>query len=123
MAIKVPGFLLKRLYVKGSLKNTEDGFALSLKNTLGSGYAQALLPLKIDGEDIPLEQSFFFNDGKLMAFTQVSKDTPFTLGLNRETNMRVRGRRLEPGAHRVGIGFTVVGLGDLSFEVVDEVKA
>lgn len=122
MPVKVPAFLLKRLYVKGSLKNTPDGFALSLKNTLGSGYAQALLPLKVDGEDVPLTQSFFHHAGKPIPFTEVSVDKPFTLGMNRETSMFVTGRTLTPGAHKIGIGFTVVGLGDLSFEVVDEAK-
>ena len=123
MPVRVPAFLLKRLYVKGSLKNTEDGFALSLKNNLGSGYAQALLPLKIDGEEMPLADSFFSLNGKLVPFTEVSAATPFTLGLTRDTKMFVKGHTLTPGAHKVGIGFTVVGLGDLSFEVVDEVTA
>jgi len=121
--MKVPSFLLKRLYVKGSLRATEDGFRFSLKNTLGSGYAQRLLPLKVDGEELPAERCFFLNDGKEIAFPAVSKETPFTLGLNRETSMLVRGRKLAPGPHKLGIGFTVVGLGDLSFEVADEVAA
>lgn len=121
MPVRVPAFLLKRLYVKGSLRNTEDGFTLMLKNSLGSGYAQGMLPLRIDGDALPLADSFFFLDGKPVAFTEVSKDTPFTLGLNRETIMFVKGRQLAPGAHKVSIGFTVVGLGDLSFDVAEEV--
>lgn len=117
--MKVPGFLLKRLYVKGSLRNTAEGFSLALKNTLGSGYAQRLFPLKVDGEDIPLDTSFFCLDGKEVSFSAVSKDAPFTLGMNRETSMLVKGRTLDPGPHKIGIGFTVVGLGDISFEVAD----
>ena len=120
--IKVPGFLLKRLYVKGSLRNTNEGFQLSLKNSLGSGYAQRLLPLKVDGEEMPLEESFFVVDGKQESFTTVSQETPFTLAMNRESQMMVKGRKLEPGPHKVGIGFNVVGLGDLSFEVADVVE-
>ena len=83
--IKVPGFLLKRLYVKGSLQNTSDGFMLSLKNTLGSGYAQELLPIKIDEEEMPLEDSFFVIEDREVSFATVSKDAPFTLGINRES--------------------------------------
>ncbi len=120
--IKVPAFLLKRLYVKGSLRNMDEGFAFLLKNSLGSGYAEALLPLKVDGKDVPLADSFFLHSGEPVCFTAVTKASPFTLGLNRETSMQVKGHRLEPGPHRLGIGFTVVGLGDLSFEVVDEAK-
>ena len=42
MAITVPGFLLKRVYSKGSLKNSENGFQFELKNSLGSGYAKVV---------------------------------------------------------------------------------
>lgn len=120
--IKVPGFLLKRLYVKGSLCNTTEGFQLSLKNSLGSGYAQRLLPLKVDDEELPMEISFFIVDGKQEPFTAVSQETPFTLAMNRESHMLVKGHTLKPGPHKVGIGFNVVGLGDLRFEVADIVQ-
>ena len=48
--MKVPGFLLRRLYVKGSLAATEGGFEFQICNRLGSGYARRLLPLTLDGE-------------------------------------------------------------------------
>ena len=123
MAVKVPGFLLKRLYVKGSLRNTPEGFSLSLKNSLGSGYAQGMLPVVVDGTAMALEQSFFQADGNEVVFTQVTKEAPFTLGMNRDTIIVVKGKTLSAGAHKVGMGFNVVGLGDLSFEIVDEIKA
>ena len=37
--VSVPGFLLKRLYQRGSLKNNDTGFEFQLGNRLGSGYA------------------------------------------------------------------------------------
>ena len=117
--MKVPAFLLKRLYVKGSLRSTTDGFQLSLKNTLGSGYAQRLLPLRVDDEEMPLESSFFALDGREVPFSAVTRETPFTMAMNRDTKLLVRGRKLAPGPHKIGIGFSVVGLGDLSFEVAD----
>ena len=46
--VTVPGFLLRRLYVKQSLRNTEDGFEFQLRNRLGSGYAHKMWPLKLD---------------------------------------------------------------------------
>ncbi len=121
--VKVPGFLLKRLYVKGSLRNTEGGFRLSLKNTLGSGYAQGLMPLTVDGEAMPLEDSYFFVEHREVPFAEVSKETPFALGMNREASMLVKGKTLAPGPHKVGLGFSVVGLGPISFEIADVVAA
>ena len=48
--VSVPGFLLRRLYQRGSLKNTETGFKFLLANRLGSGYAHGMLPIIVDGE-------------------------------------------------------------------------
>lgn len=53
----VPAFLLNKLYVKGSLKNTEDGFELAIKNTLAPGTIIGLGSLQIDGHAYPLEDT------------------------------------------------------------------
>ena len=50
--VTVPGFLLRRLYLKGSLRNTSSGFEFQLRNRLGSGYAHKLLPLTVDGVEV-----------------------------------------------------------------------
>ena len=61
--VSVPGFLLRRLYVKGSLKNATGGFEFQLKNGLGSGYAHKMSPLKLDGVEVPAESTYFYYDG------------------------------------------------------------
>ena len=43
--MKVPGFILRRLYLKGSLRNMPGGFQFQLQNNLGSGQARKLMPL------------------------------------------------------------------------------
>lgn len=121
--ISVPSFLLKRLYVKGSLRNTEQGFQFELKNTLGSGYANELLPLTLDGQQMSQEDSYFVIDGKEIPFSAVSEDNPFTLAMNKITTIRVKGATLSEGPHKVGLGFVVKGLGKLSFEVTDMVNS
>ncbi len=115
----VPSFILKRLYVKGSLRNNTDGFEFNLKNTLGSGYAREMLPLSLDGQEVPLERSFFLLDGKQVPFTAVSNGTPFTLALNKTSTLLVKGTALAPGLHKLGIGFVVQGLGNMSFDIAD----
>ena len=71
--ITVPGFLLRRLYVKGSLKATPGGLEFQLKNGLGSGYAHKLWPLKVDGIEVPPGSAVFVLDGEETAFAEVSK--------------------------------------------------
>ncbi len=119
MPLKVPGFLLRRLYERGSLRRTENGFQLDLKNTLGSGYARRLLPLQVNGEALPLEACFFEVDGARHAFADVTPESPFSLALNRTSVLGGEGVSLPEGLVEVTIGFEVQGLGDLSFSVKD----
>ena len=117
----VPAFILRRLYVKGSLQNTGSGFSFELKNTLGSGYARAVGPLTVDGDDVPLEDSFFTLEGKEVPFSEVDENNTFGLPVNRAIVISVRGRKLAPGAHEIGFSFTVPGFGNLGFDFADEV--
>jgi hypothetical protein len=122
--MQVPAFLLRRLYVRGSLHNEDDGFAFELKNSLGSGYAEQMLPLTIDGEHIPPEDATFAIEGSSAAlpFTAVSSDQPFTLSMRKTVTIAVRGRRLEPGKHKIGMGFVVTGMGTMQFDVTDVIE-
>ena len=117
--VAVPAFLLRRLYVKGSLRNTPDGYQMQLKNSLGSGYAKGMLPLVVDGLEVPLEATSFQVDGTVTPFAAVSEQSPFTIALNKLTTIAVRGPALGQGPHTLVIGFVVVGLGKLSFDVTD----
>jgi hypothetical protein len=119
--ITVPGFLLKRVYAKGSLRNNEGGFQFDLKNSLGSGYAKELFPLTLDGQEVPKDKSFFMLDGKEVSFTAVSPETPFTLTKNKASTILVKGVSLSQGAHKLGIAFVVQGIGKLQFDVTDTV--
>ncbi len=119
--VTVPGFLLRRLYVKGSLRNAPDGFEFRLLNRLGSGYAYKMRPLSVDGRALPLSAASFNLDGQATGFDEVSQDRTFTLAMNRSIAIRASGSRLEPGAHKIGMGFDVPGLGTLSFDFTDTV--
>jgi len=120
--IVVPSFLLKRLYVKGSLRNNDQGFQFELKNTLGSGYGNELLPLTLDGKELPKESSYFVVDAEEIPFPAVTKERPFTLARNKTSTILVKGITLSEGPHKIGFSFVVQGLGKLGFEVADLVS-
>ena len=117
--VSVPKFLLRKLYVKGTLQSTGQEVTFRLRNTLGSGYAEEMLPISFDSEDVPLESCFFSTDGESKCFDQVSKAEPFCLLMNRETVITVQNASLTQEAHTIGMGFRVPGLGMLRFDFVD----
>ena len=119
--VSVPGFLLRRLYVKGSLKNAAGGFEFELKNGLGAGYSTRMWPLKLDGAEIPAEKSFFTIGGKETSFSDVSQDNTFTLEMNKTIVIWTDGVTLDQGVHTVEMAFDVPGLGTMRFDFTDEV--
>ena len=46
--VVVPEFLIKRIYQKGSLKRTDDGASVTLKNVLGPGFISGFNYVKIN---------------------------------------------------------------------------
>lgn len=119
--VTVPGFILRRLYVKGSLKNAPAGFEFELKNILGSGYSTKVWPLKVDGEELEIEKSYFVVGGKETPFIDVSGDNIFSLEVNKTSTVWTDGISLDPGVHTVEMGFDVPGLGTMKFDFTDEV--
>lgn len=119
--VTVPGFLLRRLYVKQSLANTEDGFQFELMNRLGSGYSHKVHPLTVDGSEIPITDAEFDLEGTSIRFDQVTESSTLTLAMNKTIVVRVTGTRLEPRARKIGMGFDVPGLGTLRFDFTDTV--
>jgi len=120
--VTVPGFLLRRLYVKQSLRNTPRGFEFQLLNRLGSGYAHRLWPLTVDGVEVPLGKTSFLLEGQETPFDAVTKESTFMLASNKTITVRTEDVILEPGVHRVGMGFDVPGLGTLKFDFRDVVQ-
>lgn len=118
--MKVPSFLLRRLYVPGSLANTPDGWRFALRNTIAAGEATELDPLAVDGEAVDPGQCAFSVDGDPVPFTEVGEDRPFGLESGRDVEITVAGEPLPPGEHTIRMGFRVAVIGHLSFEFTDE---
>ena len=119
--VTVPSFLLRRLYVKESLRNTADGFEFEMRNQLGSGYAFKVHPLTVDGVEVAVEHCSFVLDEDTIDFADVSNERTLTLAMNKSLIIKVSGARLEPGHRKIGMGFDVPGLGTLRFDFTDTV--
>lgn len=119
--VSVPGFLLRRLYVKQSLKNTGYGFEFQLMNKLGSGYAHGMIPLSVDGVEVPMDKSYFILEDQETSFASVTKESTFTLAMNKAITVMVDGVSLDSGPRKIEMGFEVPGLGKLKFDFTDVV--
>lgn len=119
----VPSFLLKKLYVKNSFKNTSDGFELTLRNALAPGTLTGFGPLKIDGRDIPLDQLYISVGGQPpVRASDVSAGAPRAFPLNVAVTFRVQGQPLAPGKHQVHLIVNTKEAGELKIEAEDTIQ-
>ncbi len=107
--------------MKGSLRNTSEGFQFSLCNKLGAGYARGVLPISVNGQTADIDSCYFDAGDVRHGFAEVSRETPFSLALNKTTVITVHGQNLDVGQQTIGMGFEVPGLGTLKLDFTDVV--
>ncbi len=119
----VPSFLLKKLYVKGSFKNTPTGFELSLRNTLAPGTLIEFGPLQIDGRTIPLDKLFITaGDATPVRASDISPTKPQNFPLNVVVKFQVEDQPLAPGNHRVTVQVNTKEAGELKIDAEDSIE-
>lgn len=98
----VPAFLLKKLYVKGSLKNTATGFEFSIQNTLAPGTIVDLGSLQVDSVAYQPEQvRVILPDGRNVSATEVSAQSPMRFAVGDKVTIQVEGTSLSAGVHKL----------------------
>lgn len=123
MAI-IPGFLLKKLYVRGSLRQAADGLALDLRNVVDSGTVTRFLELVIDGRTYGPDRLRFLLAGQPpVEAAAITPRAPLCLPAGVAVTLLLTGVRLDPGSHRLRLRFQTSEVGELAFQVEDRVAA
>ncbi len=123
MPTMIPSFLLKKLYVKGSFKNTADGFQISLHNILAPGTILGISPLQIDGRNVPLDQIEITvgNESPICA-SDITTSSPRTFPINATAMFNVKDQPLTPGPHRLTVQFNTKEVGELKIDAEDKIE-
>ena len=119
---KIPEFLLRALYVKGSLQNSTDGFEFQMKNDLGPARIIGARPLQLDRKPIALDTCRFEHGQETAAFSEVNDENSVLMRKGEAVTVLVSGQTLKPGRRTLGINVIVKDMGDVSFTVTDQVR-
>ncbi len=112
----VPEFLLRRLYKRGSLRETGDGrFAFTLQNPLR--VATILAPPHIVVNGISYQPKSVVSDRTDLA--TISDDRPFVFRKGQEATLQFPGRLLR-GGNRIHIAAKTKEFGDIEIYVEDK---
>jgi len=102
--VVVPEFLIKRIYQKGSLKKTDDGASLVLKNVLGPGFISGFNSVKINDVVYEPKDVKFITNGQELLGTDVSESNPIAFRLGQSGTLIMSGQAsITEGTNKITI--------------------
>jgi len=119
--MEIPAFMLKKLYRKGSLKNSAEGASFAVKNTISPATITGLEMVKIDGETYLPKKIELLAGGVRIAADKLSPESPLQVAQNEEIIVSLPGVTLAPGAHKLLLNINTREVGPLTLEVGDTV--
>ncbi len=119
----LPADMVRRLYQKGSLCNTKDGFEMTLLNTLAPGTVIGLGPVEVDRRTFLPQRIIVLSARSERSADRVNERGPVPFPINGQIRLRVIGELLTPGLHTLIINVHVKEVGPLRIEVEDEIAA
>ena len=119
--LQIPTFLLRKLYVKGSLENVDDGFKFMLKNSISSGTAINIQPIKVNGNEYPLDSVTISSEDGSINGSEISEQNTFPIKVGLDLTIHIKGEQLPEGEHTIDISLSTKEVGKLAFDVTDSI--
>ncbi len=119
--MQIPTFLLRKLYVKGSLENVDNGFKFKLKNSISSATAVNFKPIKVNGNEYALDATIISSEDGEVSTNEISEENTFPIKVGLEITVHVKGDQLAAGEHTIDISLATKEVGDLAFDVTDSI--
>ncbi len=116
----IPSFLLAKLYVKGSLKNTASGFEFDLKNIIDSTMLIGIGPISVgdktyEGNAIEMKLTDRTINGE-----ELSRSNPVPIRIGVPFKVSVSGENLEAGEQNITVVATTSEIGKIKFDIHDQ---
>lgn len=117
----IPSFLLAKLYVKGSLRNTESGFEFALKNIIDSTMLIGIGPITVGEKNYEGEAIRMTLGDKTVSGGELSRQNSIPVRMGNPINISVAGDRLPAGAQKITVAATTSDIGKIKFDISDTV--
>lgn len=123
--VYIPGFLINKVYEKGSLRNTKNGFEFSFRNRMTPLRISGMrgLSLEIDGVRYPAERITLELGGRPMSLAEGRIEGMYLFDKDSKLLIRVNGGALEKGSRVVKISFITNEYGGATLKVSDTIGA
>lgn len=118
--MKIPAFVLRKLYVKGSLRADGVAMRFTLRNGMATASLTQLKSLRVDNRDVPAARVRVRLGGREVDLQHVSAEAPLVFGRGEDAEVRVDGP-VAPGKAHVKLVAQSAEFGELVIEFEDDV--
>ena len=117
----IPSFLLAKLYVKGSLKNNDNGFEFSLKNIIDSTMLIGIGPITVGEKNYEGDSITMTVADKTVNGAELSRSNSIPVRMGVPLKVAITGDKLAAGAQKISVSATTSDIGKIKFDVSDTV--
>jgi hypothetical protein len=117
----IPSFLLAKLYVKGSLKNSDTGFEFALKNIIDSTMLIGIGPISAAGKEYEGPAINMTVGDKTVNGAELSRSNSVPVRMGVPMKVTVTGDQLASGQQKVTVTATTSDIGKIKFDISDNV--
>jgi hydroxymethylglutaryl-CoA reductase (NADPH) len=117
-----PPYILAQLYVKGSLKNTPEGFEFSLKNLIESTLLVGIGPFVAGGLTYEASAITLHVGESTYKGEEISRQKPVPARVGIPMVLRVAGQSLAPGAQTIFVSADSSDIGKVKFDIKDTLR-
>ncbi|MBA3850832.1 MAG: hypothetical protein H0X59_00485 [Chloroflexi bacterium] len=123
--MRVPGFLVRRFYVSGSLRNTATGFQLQAHNEMGDGTLVGVTRVAVDGVTMDPAGITARHEGTgvVVRATDITRTAPVRVERGQRVTLQVTAQPLSPGRHELEVELLELNLGALQLGITESVAA
>jgi len=118
----IPSFLLAKLYVKGSLKNTDSGFEFALKNIIDSTMLIGIGPITTGEKSYEDTAITMKLPDKTVSGAELSRQNSIPVRMGVPITVSIAGDKLVEGAQRITVAATTSDIGKIKFDINDTVN-
>jgi hypothetical protein len=116
-----PPFLLAKLYVKGTLKNTADGFEFDLKNIIDATMLVGIGPITVGEKSYEAPSMTLAIGDKAWQGAEISKQNPVPVRMGIPLKITIHGEPLAAGPQRLSLTATSSDIGKIKFDINDTI--
>ena len=117
----IPSFLLAKLYVKGSLKNTNNGFEFALKNIIDSTMLVGIGPISVGEKAYEGDAITMILADKTINGAELSRSNSVPVRMGVPITVSIAGEKLAAGTQKVTVAATTSDIGKIKFDINDNV--